>query len=69
MNTVTVELMNNRALILLQELEAQHIIRLHQSADIRKNKLSEKYRGVLSKKQGDDLNKHIDQMRNEWNNS
>jgi len=32
-----------------------------------KTKLSDKYRGVLSKEQGQSLQAHIHQMRNEWN--
>ncbi len=30
-------------------------------------KLSDKYRGIFSKEQGEELNKHIKQMREEWN--
>jgi hypothetical protein len=29
-------------------------------------RLSDKYRGILSKKQGEELNEHIKQMRDEW---
>ncbi|MEA5140050.1 hypothetical protein [Arcicella rigui] len=32
-----------------------------------KTKLSEKYRGILSKEQGDNLDSHISKMRGEWN--
>ncbi|MDR3309507.1 MAG: hypothetical protein LBS80_06105 [Tannerella sp.] len=32
-----------------------------------KMKLSDKYRGMLSKEQGQSLQAHIHQMRNEWN--
>lgn len=32
-----------------------------------KNRLSDKYRGILSKKQGEELNEHIKEMREEWN--
>jgi|GEM_PF-6977770 len=31
-----------------------------------KKRLSDKYRGVFSKEQGENLNKHIKQMREEW---
>jgi hypothetical protein len=31
-----------------------------------KKSLSDKYRGILSKKQGKNLNEHIKQMREEW---
>lgn len=33
-----------------------------------KTKLSDKYKGTISKEQGESLNEHIKQMRNEWNN-
>ena len=68
MNTITVELINNRAMQLLQYLVALHIIRLHEPVVTPKIKLSEKYRGILSKEDGIDLNKYTDQMRSEWNN-
>jgi hypothetical protein len=29
-------------------------------------RLSDKYRGILSKKQSESLNKHIAEMRSEW---
>lgn len=31
-------------------------------------KLSDKYRGFISKEEGQQLNDHINQMRSEWNN-
>ena len=33
-----------------------------------KSKLSDKYRGIITKEQGDQLNEHIKQIRNDWNN-
>jgi len=32
-----------------------------------KPKLSEKYKGIISKEQGKNLQDHIKQMRSEWN--
>ena len=69
MNTITVELINNKAMQLLQDLDAMHIIKLHEPEVTPKIKLPEKYRSILSKEEGIYLNKHIDQMRSEWNNS
>ena len=34
--------------------------------NIARSKLSEKYRGIISKEQGQNLNEHIKQMRSEW---
>jgi thioredoxin reductase len=44
----------------LEELSKQNI-------EPKKTKLSDKYKGIISKEQGEDLNKHIKQMRSEWN--
>ena len=33
-----------------------------------KTKLSDKYKGIITKEQGQNLNEHIKQMRSEWNN-
>lgn len=32
-----------------------------------KTKLSDKYKGILTKEEGQKLNDHINQMRSEWN--
>ena len=69
MNTIKIDLLNNSAMQLLRDLEALHIIRLHEPEKTGKIRLSEKYRGILSKEDGTDLDKHISQMRSEWNNS
>ncbi len=34
----------------------------------KKVKLSDKYKGILSKEQNESLNKHIAEMRGEWTN-
>lgn len=65
MNTIKVDLLNNTALQLLRDLEALHIIRLHVPENKGKIRLSDKYRGVLSKEEGESLNEHVRQMRSE----
>lgn len=37
------------------------------SATPTKEKLSNKYRGIISKEQGQSLDNHISEMRSEWN--
>ncbi|MCF2496427.1 MULTISPECIES: hypothetical protein [Dyadobacter] len=68
METMIVELTHKRALQLLRDLEAMEIIKLHDNTDVPKPKLSEKYKGILSKEESQDLTRHISQMRNEWSN-
>jgi len=51
---------------LLQELEELHLLRVLKRNVSVKTKLSDKYKGFISKEDGQDLNKHIKQMRSEW---
>ena len=68
MDTMLIQLTNQRAAKLLRELEELHLIKVLKENDTPTNtKLSDKYKGVISKEQGKDLNRHIKQMRSEWN--
>jgi hypothetical protein len=69
MDTMVIELTNQKAIGLLHELEELQLIRvLKKNIEADKPKLSDKYRGSISKEAGRELNEHIKQMRNEWNN-
>ncbi|HXR82689.1 MAG TPA: hypothetical protein VN722_00100 [Hanamia sp.] len=71
MDTMLIELTNKKAAALLHELEELRLIKVlreEKGVDSIKNKLSQKYKGIISKKQGQELNQHIKQMRSEWNN-
>jgi hypothetical protein len=68
-NTMLIQLTNQKAAGLLHELEELQLIKIiKQNISADKTKLSEKYRGIISKEQGNNLKEHIRQMRNEWNN-
>ena len=68
MDTVLIELTNQKAMGLLHELEQLHLIRvLKKNAGMDKRKMSEKYKGIITKSQGENLDNHINQMRSEWN--
>ncbi|TAE10484.1 MAG: hypothetical protein EAY72_11460 [Bacteroidetes bacterium] len=63
-----IQLTNQKAAGLLHELEELHLIKvLQENITTAKPKLSEKYKGSISKEQGKELNEHIKQMRSEWN--
>ena len=63
-----IQLTNEKAVGLLHELEELQLIKvLERNTHESKPKLSEKYRGIISKEKGQKLNDHIKQMRNEWN--
>ncbi len=68
MDTMLIQLTNQKAAGLLHELEALHLIKvLEENIAPAKPRLSDKYKGILTKEEGKKLNKHIEQMRSEWN--
>ena len=68
MNTMIIQLTNQKAVGLLHELEELHLIKvLKENITTARPKLSDKYRGMISKEDGQKLNEHIKQMRSEWN--
>ena len=65
-----IQVTNQKALGLLHELEELQLIKvLNENFVPAKIKLSDKYKGIISKEQGRDLNEHIKQMCNEWDNT
>ncbi len=68
METMLIQLTNQKAVGILRELEELHLIKvLNQNTTPVKTKLSDKYKGIITKEQGQNLNEHIKQMRSEWN--
>ncbi len=69
-NIILIQLTNKKAAGLLHELEELQLIKVLKKEDPveSKPKLSEKYKGIISKEKGKKLGEHIKQMRNEWNN-
>ena len=68
-NTMLIQVTNQKAIRLLHELEELHLIKvLEENITPVASKLSDKYKGIISKEQGQNLNEHIKQMRSEWNN-
>jgi hypothetical protein len=66
-NTMLIQLTNQKAVGLLHELEELHLIKvLKENLAPAKTMLSDKYKGIISKEQGQSLNEHIKQMRSEW---
>ncbi|MEO6001025.1 MAG: hypothetical protein ABIN89_29520 [Chitinophagaceae bacterium] len=69
MDTMLIQLTNQKAAGLLREMEELDLIKvLKENITTIKPKLSDKYKGILSKEEGQKLNEHIKQMRSEWNN-
>ena len=63
-----IQVTNQKAIGLLHELQELHLIKvLKENFTPLKQKLSDKYKGIITKEQGQNLNEHIKQMRSEWN--
>ncbi len=68
-DTMLIEITNQKAIGLLHELEHLNLIKvLAENFSTVKPRLSQKYRGIMSKLEGKSLDEHIQKMRNEWNN-
>ena len=66
-STMLIQITNHKAVGLLHELEELHLIKvLKENFAPVKTKLSDKYKGIISKEQGQNLNERIKQMRSEW---
>jgi hypothetical protein len=68
METVLVQINNNKAYKLLEDLEDLHILKVLKKSVLPQQKLSEKYAGKLPSDIADELQNYVTQSRNEWNN-
>lgn len=69
MGTVLIQINNQKAYRLLEDLEALHILKVLKKSIQPKQKLSEKYGGQLPSAIAEELQNYVNQSRNEWNNS
>jgi beta-glucosidase/6-phospho-beta-glucosidase/beta-galactosidase len=69
METVLVQINDNKAYKLLQDLEELHIIKVLKKDIQLPMKLSEKYRGVFSKEDAKNFNEYIQTVRKQWDNT
>jgi hypothetical protein len=68
METVLIQINNNKAYKLLEDLEDLHILKVLKKNIAPQQKLSEKYAGKLPSHIADELQNYVTQSRNEWNN-
>lgn len=65
--TLLIEITNEKAIGLLNELEELHLIKvLKKDAQPTKTRLSDKYRGVFTKEDAESFNQHTRNMREEY---
>lgn len=68
METVLIQINNNKAYKLLEDLEDLNIIKVLKKSIQPGQKLSEKYAGKLPVDIAEDLQNYLAQSREEWNN-
>lgn len=67
METVLVQINDNKAYKLLEDLEDLQIIKVLKKSTVQNQKLSEKYAGKLPPEVADELQEYVTKSREEWN--
>ena len=70
MSTAVIEIKNDLAYDFLYNLERMNVLRVVSKQNIKnglRQKLSERFAGSLSNERVDELQKELNQMRDEWN--
>lgn len=69
MRTITLDILNDRALDLLKDLELLKVIRLRRDSntqDVSGNDLISKYKGSMQKQPISEVDEQLNIIRNEW---
>ena len=64
--TVTIDIINNKALKLLQDLELLQLIRLRKEKTTPNSNWAERYKGAMSKQTLTDIDNQLNELRSEW---
>ena len=69
MRTVTLDILKDEAFDLLKDLEALNVIRIQSEKEeptTSREDLAAKYSGAMSKQSTEDVDKQLNELRNEW---
>ena len=66
MRTITIDIINEKAIHLLQDLELLKLIRLRKEKSGRKSTDWGKYKGAMSKQSISEVDQQLNELRNEW---
>ncbi len=69
MDTVVIQIISPKTMNLLYELEELNLLKVLKKNGAGEKKLSEKYAGKLPVNIANDLQKHIEKSREEWDNN
>jgi len=64
--TVTIDIINEKALKLLQDLELLQLIRLRKDKDENTVNWTQRYKGAMNKQSIADIDNQLNELRNEW---
>jgi hypothetical protein len=64
--TITIDIINDKAIKLLQDLELLQLIRLRKEKSTSIINWAERYKGAMSKQPIADIENQLNQLRNEW---
>jgi len=67
METVIVQINDNKEYKLLENLEELHILKVIKKSKKQTLRLSEKYAGKLTSKTADELQDYVNESREQWN--
>ena len=66
MQTVTIDILNSKAVKLLDDLEVLELIRVHRGKQQLTTDWAAKYKGAMTKQPLSDVEKQLNDLRNEW---
>ncbi len=66
MRTITIDIINDKALILLRDLEQRNLIRLRNETLTPQTKDWSKYKGAMTKEPINTIDAQLNEIRNEW---
>jgi hypothetical protein len=69
MRTVTLDILDDKAVNLLKDLEALNVIRIQndkKEAELTNTDLAKKYSGSMTKQSIEEVDKQLRDLRNEW---
>lgn len=68
MQTLTIDILNNKVVKLLQDLELLQLIRVRKEKQKNSREINwaAKYKGAMTKQALNDIDKQLNELRNEW---
>ena len=68
MQTITIDIINNKAIRILQDLELLQLIRMRKekTQNTATTNWGEKYKGAMTKQSLTDIDNQLNELRNEW---